>query len=56
MITKGGKNLMSRFKGSRVVTAVYKGLKLVWQAARACFSNGWDNNKGWENDEGWTND
>lgn len=38
------------------VKAVYHLGKLVWQAARSCFSRGWSNDLGWDNDEGWSND
>lgn len=56
MIVRSGKELVSRYFGLRPVVAVYKGLHLVWEAARACFSKGWNNHKGWHNDEGWNND
>lgn len=39
-----------------VVTAVYAGARLVWQAVRSCFGAGWWNNgKPWDNTEGWKN-
>lgn len=38
-----------------VVSAIYHLGRLVWQAARACFSAGWNNDLGWDNDEGWNN-
>lgn len=38
------------------VNAIYHLGKQVWQAARACFSRGWNNDLGWHNDEGWSND
>lgn len=39
-----------------IVRAVYHMGHLVWQAARACFSRGWDNDLPWHPDEGWSND
>lgn len=50
------KDIVSRHWGLKPLAAAYRGLRLIWQAARACFSKGWDNDKGWENDEGWNND
>lgn len=39
-----------------VITAVYAGVRLVWQAVRSCFGAGWWNNeKPWDNTEGWKN-
>jgi hypothetical protein len=38
------------------VTAIYHLGQLVWQAARAAFSNGWGNDLGWDNHAGWSND
>lgn len=28
------------YLGEKVITAVYKGSRLVWQAIRSCFGNG----------------
>lgn len=40
----------------KVVSAIYTGGKLVWQAVRSCFGAGfWSNNKPWVNKEGWKN-
>lgn len=39
-----------------VVSAIYHMGRLVWQAARACFSRGWNNALGWDNHAGWSND
>lgn len=34
----------------------YIGDKLIWQAIRSCFSNGyWDNKMAWNNKEAWKN-
>lgn len=37
MITKGGRQVSSIMRGSKVVQAVYHGALLVWQAIRALF-------------------
>ncbi len=56
MIYKDGKQIAAIFAGGRVISAVYKGAGLVWQAIRSCFGSGfWVNEKPWINDEGWKN-
>lgn len=45
------------YYGRKAITAIYKGLKLIWQSISSCFGGGyWDNNKPWNNDDGWRND
>ena len=56
MIYKNNKQLALLYYGNKAITSVYKGAKLVWQAIRSCFGNGyWDNDKPWDNNDGWTN-
>lgn len=56
MIYKDDKEVTSIHKGGHIITAVYKGSKLVWQAIRSCFGSGfWVNAKPWLNNEGWKN-
>lgn len=56
MIFISGKELGSSFIGGKIVTQVYKGLKLVWEAIKSCFGAGyWKNNAPWSNTEGWKN-
>lgn len=56
MIYKDDKEVTSIHKGGHIITAVYKGSKLVWQAIRSCFGSGfWVNVKPWLNNEGWKN-
>lgn len=44
------------YKGRKNVTAVYKGLRLVWQFIKSCFGRGyWLNDKAWSNTDGWAN-
>ena len=41
---------------SKVITAVYKGLKLIWQYIKSCFGRGyWINDKQWSNRDAWKN-
>lgn len=43
------------YKNHPILTIYYLG-KVVWQAIKSCFGNGyWINNKGWLNQEGWKN-
>ncbi len=56
MIRINGQDLSSVRFGSHVVSAIYVGTKLVWQAIRSCFGSGyWINTSPWKNDEGWAN-
>ncbi len=56
MIHKGNKEIVQVFNGSKTISAIYKGAKLVWQAIRSCFGSGsWRNDKPYINDEGWKN-
>lgn len=42
--------------GTKVVSAIYIGTQLVWQAIRSCFGSGyWINTSPWKPDEGWKN-
>lgn len=42
--------------GTKVVTKIYAGLKVVWQSILGCFTEGyWLDTKGWTNDQGWNN-
>lgn len=42
--------------GSKVISAVYLGLKLIWQYIKSCFGRGyWINDKMWSNTDAWAN-
>lgn len=54
MIYKEGKELTERFFGTRVISAVYKGATLVWEAIRSCFGKGcWIDGKPWAESDPW---
>ena len=54
MIREAGHDAISIYWARHVITAVYKGLRLVWQGVRSCFGSGtWIQNKPWLNDEKW---
>lgn len=42
--------------GTKVVQAVYQGLRLVWQYIKSCFGRGyWIDDKPWSNTDAWAN-
>lgn len=54
MIVRSGKELVSRYFGLRPIAAVYKGLRLVWEAVRSCYGSGrWRSDKPWKSDDRW---
>lgn len=54
MIRKGDKEMQVRYHGSRVISAVYKGATLVWEAIRSCFGKGsWIEGKPWVDSDQW---
>lgn len=49
-------NFTAMHFGGRVISAVYNGAYMVWQAIRSCFGAGfWKNNAPWLNTDGWKN-
>ena len=51
------KRKMSRAGVWYVVTEIYRGARLVWEAINSCFGSGaWFNDKPWSNADGWKND
>lgn len=56
MISFGGRQISGIFYGGRVITAVYNGVVLIWQAIRSCFGTGtWREDKPWIDDDTWKN-
>lgn len=52
-----GKEIKAVKAYGKVITAIYAGTRLVWQAIRSCFGAGfWTNGKPWVNEEGWKNE
>lgn len=50
------KELTSAFSESRIISQIYKGINLVWEAIKSCFGAGyWKNDAPWVNNEGWKN-
>lgn len=54
MICLNGKELTARYIGSKAVSAVYYGAKLIWEAISSCFGSGaWDGSKPWSGKDAW---
>ena len=56
MIYKGTKEITQIFHGRKAVLAVYRGVRVVWEAIRSCFGRGWwEDDLGWDDEDGWAN-
>lgn len=45
------------YRGSRVISAIYHGARLVWELISSCFGKGyWINNAPFVNEDGWRNE
>lgn len=56
MIIRNGKELDSRYYNNKKVSAIYKGVKLVWSAVSSCFGAGvWTNKYPWKNQDVYRN-
>lgn len=56
MLYKGKKGITGISRGKRAMTALYKGVSLVWETVKSCFGKGyWINDKPWREDNGWKN-
>lgn len=54
MIYRGDKQVNFIHYGDKVISHVYKGAALVWQAVRSCFGSGsWMDDKSWLDSESW---
>lgn len=50
------KEFSAVYYGTKIITAIYKGAVLVWEAIRSCFGKGfWVNSAPWKNEDGWKN-
>jgi len=57
IFVKGRKEVVAVTAFEKVLSAIYSGAQLVWQAIRSCFGAGrWINDKPWRNEEGWRNE
>ena len=56
MIKINNKDITGVYGNNKKISVIYKSGKIIWQAIRSCFGNGfYRNTKGWINDEGWKN-
>ncbi len=56
MIIRNGKELSGRYYNNKQVSAIYKGIKLVWSAISSCFGAGvWINKYPWKNQDVYRN-
>lgn len=56
MIYVNGKEISAIAVGTRIITEVYHGASLVWQAIRSCFGAGyWIQEYPWVDDDPWAN-
>lgn len=54
MIYKNQKEITGIYHAGKVITAVYRGVRLVWQAVRSCFGSGaWLGERPWLGDDPW---
>lgn len=48
------KEIVGVYRGERVISAIYRGSQLVWQAIRSCFGAGfWRGDKPWIGSDAW---
>lgn len=56
MITRNNIELSARYYGTKVISAVYLGSRLIWEAVNSCFGSGfWIKEKAWSNIDSWRN-
>lgn len=54
MININNKETSAVYYGTRIITAVYAGAKLVWSAVSSCFGSGfWRSERPWSRTDGW---
>jgi hypothetical protein len=56
MIIRNGIDLTARYYGTKAITAVYRGARLIWEAVNSCFGSGyWVREKAWSQTDAWRN-
>ena len=49
-----GKEISVKYYGKKLIIETRLGLRLIWQAIRSCFGNGfWRGDKPWSGDDAW---
>ena len=53
-IFKDNKEITAVYYGKKVISTIYKGTKLVWEAISSCFGAGrWSGDKPWSGSDAW---
>ena len=56
MLNINGKNIVSMMVDGKMLSAMYRNGRLIWQAVRSCFGSGvWVSRKPWIGSEKWKN-
>ena len=56
MIIRKGIDLTARYYGTKAITAVYRGARLIWEAVNSCFGSGyWVREKARSQTDAWRN-
>ena len=54
MLHKDNKDITGVYWNNRMITAIYRGAELVWQAISSCFGAGfWREDEPWSGTDGW---
>lgn len=54
MIRFNDKEISAAYIGSRALTSIYVGVRLVWTIISSCFGSGfWQSDKQWSRTDGW---
>lgn len=54
MKTRNGLELSAKYYGTKVISAIYQGGVLLWEAVNSCFGSGyWIKSKGWSRTDAW---
>ena len=54
MIYKNEKEITGIYVADKVITAVYAGARIVWEAIRSCYGKGyWADERPWIDEDGW---
>lgn len=50
------KEFQALYVGNKIISVVYQGAAIIWQAIKSCFGKGiWINSAPWVNTDGWKN-
>lgn len=56
MIICNNIELAARYYGTKTISAIYRGTRLIWEAVNSCFGSGfWIREKAWSSTDFWRN-